>query len=57
MRIVVGIGGGIAAYNATMLLRLFSKAGHEVIAMPTEAALQLIGKPTLEALSSNPVST
>ena len=57
MRIVVGIGGGIAAYKATMLLRLFSKAGHEVIAMPTEAALQFIGKPTLEALSSNPVST
>ncbi|MBM7050508.1 bifunctional phosphopantothenoylcysteine decarboxylase/phosphopantothenate--cysteine ligase CoaBC [Rothia sp. ZJ1223] len=56
MRIVVGIGGGIAAYKATMLLRLFSKAGHEVIAMPTAAALEFVGKPTLEALSSNEVS-
>lgn len=57
MRIVVGIGGGIAAYKATMLLRLFAKAGHDVVAMPTETALQFIGKPTLEALSGHPVST
>ena len=57
LRIVVGIGGGIAAYKATMLLRLFSKAGHDVVAMPTEAALKFVGKPTLEALSGNLVST
>lgn len=57
MRIVVGIGGGIAAYKATVLLRLFSKAGHDVVAMPTEAALEFVGKPTFEALSGNPVSS
>lgn len=57
MRIIVGLGGGIAAYKATMLLRLFSKAGHDVVAMPTEAALKFVGKPTLEALSGNLVST
>lgn len=56
MRIVIGIGGGIAAYKATVLLRLFSKAGHDVVAMPTESALEFVGKPTLEALSGNPVS-
>lgn len=56
MRVVIGIGGGIAAYKAAMLLRLFGKAGHEVIAIPTEAALKFVGKPTLEALSGNPVS-
>ena len=33
MRIIVGIGGGIAAYKAVMLLRLFAKDGHEVIAI------------------------
>jgi len=33
MRIIVGIGGGIAAYKAAMLLRLFAKNGDEVIAM------------------------
>lgn len=57
MRIIVGIGGGIAAYKAVMLLRLFAKGGHEVIAMPTEAALEFVGKATFEALSGNPVST
>ncbi len=57
MRIIVGFGGGIAAYKATMLLRLFSKAGHEVVAMPTASALEFVGKPTFEALSGNPVST
>lgn len=56
MRVVIGIGGGIAAYKAAMLLRLFGKAGHEVIAIPTEAALKFVGQPTLEALSGNPVS-
>lgn len=56
MRVVIGIGGGIAAYKAAMLLRLFGKAGHEVIAIPTQAALKFIGQPTLEALSGNPVS-
>lgn len=56
MRVIIGIGGGIAAYKAAMLLRLFSKAGHEVVAIPTEAALKFIGQPTLEALSGNPVS-
>ncbi len=57
MRIVVGIGGGIAAYKATVLLRLFSKAGHDVVAMPTPSALEFVGRPTFEALSGNPVST
>ena len=33
MRIIVDIGGGIAAYKAVMLLRLFAKDGHEVIAL------------------------
>ena len=57
MRIIVGIGGGIAAYKAAMLLRLFAKDGDEVIAMPTPNATKFVGVPTLEALSGNPVST
>ncbi len=56
MRIIVGIGGGIAAYKAAMLLRLFAKNGDEVIAMPTPNATKFVGVPTLEALSGNPVS-
>lgn len=57
MRIIVGIGGGIAAYKAAMLLRLFAKNGDEVIAMPTPNATKFVGVSTLEALSGNPVST
>ncbi|ASN52051.1 bifunctional phosphopantothenoylcysteine decarboxylase/phosphopantothenate--cysteine ligase CoaBC [Sinomonas sp. R1AF57] len=57
MRIVLGIGGGIAAYKAALLLRLFTEAGHDVTAVPTEAALAFVGKATWEALSGKPVRT
>lgn len=56
MRVVVGITGGIAAYKAASIIRLLVKAGHDVHAIPTESALRFIGKPTLEALSRNPVT-
>lgn len=57
MRIVLGVGGGIAAYKAALLLRLFTEAGHSVTAVPTESALKFVGKPTWEALSGKPVRT
>lgn len=53
----MGIGGGIAAYKAAMLLRLFSEDGHDVVAMPTRSALEFVGAPTWEALSGSPVRT
>lgn len=56
-RVVVGVGGGIAAYKACNLVRRFTETGHEVRVIPTEAALQFIGKATFEALSGNPVNT
>ncbi|MFD1214468.1 bifunctional phosphopantothenoylcysteine decarboxylase/phosphopantothenate--cysteine ligase CoaBC [Arthrobacter sp. GCM10027362] len=56
MRIVLGVGGGIAAYKAASLLRLFKEAGHEVTVIPTEAAGKFVGRATWEALSGNPVS-
>lgn len=40
-----------------MLLRLFSESGHDVVAMPTESALEFVGAPTWEALSGHPVRT
>ncbi|MFM1779146.1 MAG: bifunctional phosphopantothenoylcysteine decarboxylase/phosphopantothenate--cysteine ligase CoaBC, partial [Actinomycetota bacterium] len=55
MRILLGITGGIAAYKAAGLVRGFSELGHEVTVLPTENALRFIGKPTLEALSGNPI--
>ncbi|MBD2761462.1 bifunctional phosphopantothenoylcysteine decarboxylase/phosphopantothenate--cysteine ligase CoaBC [Kocuria sp. cx-455] len=57
MRVVLGVGGGIAAYKAALLTRLFTEAGHRVVPMPTAAALEFVGAPTWEALTGEPVST
>ncbi|MDN3904457.1 bifunctional phosphopantothenoylcysteine decarboxylase/phosphopantothenate--cysteine ligase CoaBC [Arthrobacter sp. YD2] len=57
MRIVLGVGGGIAAYKAASLLRLFTEAGHTVTVVPTESSTRFVGVATWEALSGNPVST
>ncbi|MDM7989390.1 bifunctional phosphopantothenoylcysteine decarboxylase/phosphopantothenate--cysteine ligase CoaBC [Arthrobacter sp. zg-Y877] len=57
MRIVLGVGGGIAAYKAASLLRLFTEAGHNVTVVPTESSKQFVGAATWEALSGNPVSS
>ncbi|WP_404320075.1 bifunctional phosphopantothenoylcysteine decarboxylase/phosphopantothenate--cysteine ligase CoaBC [Arthrobacter luteolus] len=57
MRIVLGVGGGIAAYKAASLLRLFTEAGHSVRVVPTEASTRFVGIATWEALSGHPVST
>ena len=56
MRIILGVGGGIAAYKSASLLRLFKEAGHEVTVIPTDAAEKFVGRATWEALSGNPVS-
>ena len=56
MRVVLGVGGGIAAYKVASLLRLFTEAGHNVTVIPTEAATRFVGVATWEALSGNPVS-
>ncbi|MGH3719343.1 MAG: bifunctional phosphopantothenoylcysteine decarboxylase/phosphopantothenate--cysteine ligase CoaBC [Pseudonocardiaceae bacterium] len=54
-RIVLGIGGGIAAYKVCEVLRRLVEAGHQVRVVPTEAALRFVGAPTWEALSGLPV--
>ncbi|MCR8671769.1 bifunctional phosphopantothenoylcysteine decarboxylase/phosphopantothenate--cysteine ligase CoaBC [Agrococcus sp. HG114] len=56
MRVVVGISGGIAAYKAALAIRELVQAGHDVHVVPTASALRFIGRPTLEALSRNPVT-
>ena len=55
MHVIVGITGGIAAYKATGIIRLFTEAGHTVKVIPTQNALRFIGAATLEALSHNSV--
>jgi phosphopantothenoylcysteine decarboxylase/phosphopantothenate--cysteine ligase len=57
VNIVVGITGGIAAYKAVGVVRAFVLAGHSVQVVATDAALRFVGKPTLEAISRNPVHT
>lgn len=57
VNIVVGVTGGIAAYKTVHLVRLLTKAGHDVTVVPTEDALRFVGTPTWEALSRNPVTT
>lgn len=55
LTVVVGVTGGIAAYKAVSLVRAFVLAGHSVHVVATENALRFVGRPTLEAISRNPV--
>src|SRR5579859_2100141 len=55
--VVLGVGGGIAAYKACELLRLFTESGHAVTVVPTASALHFVGEPTWAALSGRPVAT
>jgi phosphopantothenoylcysteine decarboxylase / phosphopantothenate---cysteine ligase len=56
-RVVLGVSGGIAAYKACELLRLFTESGHDVTVVPTPSALEFVGAPTWAALSGKPVRT
>ncbi len=53
--IVLGITGGIAAYKAASLVRLFVKAGAEVQVIMTPNAREFITPVTLSTLSGKPV--
>nr|WP_319392837.1 bifunctional phosphopantothenoylcysteine decarboxylase/phosphopantothenate--cysteine ligase CoaBC [uncultured Desulfobacter sp.] len=53
--IFLGVTGGIAAYKCVELLRLFKKAGADVVVGMTKAATRFVGPATFEFLSENPV--
>lgn len=55
--IVLGVGGGIAAYKVADLLRRLTESGHGVTVVPTRSALRFVGEPTWAALSGRPVRT
>ena len=57
MRIVLGVGAGIAAYKSCELLRLLTESGHNVRVVPTSDALRFVGEATWSALSGEPVSS
>lgn len=54
--VVLGVGGGIAAYKVAHLLRLLTESGHDVRVVPTATALEFVGAPTWAALSGHPVT-
>jgi phosphopantothenoylcysteine decarboxylase/phosphopantothenate--cysteine ligase len=57
MRIVLGVGAGIAAYKSCELLRLLTESGHDVRVVPTPDALRFVGEATWAALSGQPVTS
>jgi phosphopantothenoylcysteine decarboxylase/phosphopantothenate--cysteine ligase len=50
-RVLVGVTGGIAAYKACELVRLFVKAGHEVVPLVTPDAERFVRAETFFALA------
>jgi phosphopantothenoylcysteine decarboxylase/phosphopantothenate--cysteine ligase len=56
-RILLIVGGGIAAYKASELVRLLRKRGHEVRCVLTEAGQHFVTPMTLAALSEDKVYT
>jgi phosphopantothenoylcysteine decarboxylase / phosphopantothenate---cysteine ligase len=56
-RVLLGVGGGIAAYKVCELLRRLKENGHQVRVIPTREALRFVGEPTWAALSGEPVSS
>jgi phosphopantothenoylcysteine decarboxylase/phosphopantothenate--cysteine ligase len=54
--VVLGVGGGIAAYKVCDLLRRLTESGHSVRVVPTAAALDFVGVATWAALSGQPVT-
>jgi phosphopantothenoylcysteine decarboxylase/phosphopantothenate--cysteine ligase len=54
-KIILGVTGGIAAYKACELTRLFKKAGHEVRVVMSAGAERFVGPLTFHSLSGEPV--
>lgn len=55
--VILGVGGGIAAYKSCELLRRIQDLGFGVTVIPTPSSLNFIGSATWEALSGRPVTT
>jgi phosphopantothenoylcysteine decarboxylase/phosphopantothenate--cysteine ligase len=55
--VILGVGGGIAAYKSCDLLRRLQDRGFGVTVIPTPSSLNFVGSATWEALSGRPVTT
>jgi phosphopantothenoylcysteine decarboxylase/phosphopantothenate--cysteine ligase len=56
-RVLLIIGGGIAAYKSLELVRLFKKGGHSVTPVLTRSGEQFVTAMTLGTLAESPVHT
>lgn len=55
--VILGVGGGIAAYKSCDLVRRLQDKGFAVTVIPTPSSLNFVGTATWEALSGRPVTT
>jgi phosphopantothenoylcysteine decarboxylase/phosphopantothenate--cysteine ligase len=55
--VILGIGGGIAAYKSADVLRRLQDHGYLVTVVPTPSSLNFVGAATWEALSHRAVTT
>lgn len=55
--VILGVGGGIAAYKSCDLLRRLQDHGFSVTVVPTPSSLNFVGKASWEALSGRAVTT
>jgi len=56
-KVILGVGGGIAAYKSCDLLRRMQERNYDVTVVPTPSALNFVGTATWEALSGKRVTT
>jgi len=56
-KVILGVGGGIAAYKTCDLLRRMQERNYDVTVVPTPSALNFVGSATWEALSGKKVTT
>ena len=54
MRIVVGVGGGIAAYKSVHLVRELQRGGAEVRVVMTPSAIRFVGAITFTGITGHP---
>ena len=55
--VILGVGGGIAAYKSCDLLRRLQDRGYSITVVPTPSSLNFVGSATWEALSGRKVTT
>ena len=56
-KVILGVGGGIAAYKSCDLLRRLQERNYDVTVVPTPSALNFVGTATWEALSGKKVTS